>query len=862
MALWTGWKSKPPQGTPLDPTNTSNVGLQLCLTFNEGSGPPIDVQYSSLATEVTGLPTWTNSIYGPALTVSGSNYIASPFRGNGWNNSPWSIRIIHNPNWISSFTTLVDGGVSSSQRDMSFFFDTSGNLDFYGVGGQGAGATASIATAMSSGSWWDLVIAGDGLSSGIINFYVNGVNKGSLTSVNQTGTAFQPLNFGFNSSSGGTSYTGQYALIQYWTRTLAAPEIASLHTNPWHIFQTPPFCSLLKSSGATSNLGSGVVTFGGFSVAGTGASRSIAAGSPTLGVVATVGAGTSEIAALGAISLAGLTSAGTGTSRAIAAGGITLEGFAVAGMGSSRSIASGEVTLSEFTAAGTGFTGANGAGAITLTGMIAVGAGTEISLATGGVQLVGLSPVGVGLTTVLGSGSPTLGSIQAAGSATSATLGAGSITLAGMGAAGEGSQSNMATGSIIFGSAVVAGAGFSGAATMGFLSPQVTGAGRTGGPLFRPAQSSAIVTTVDPRKAIVAPGGSGDTEIVHGAQNGWNIQATNRDGTLPATGDFLSTDTLTATVWVGRNRAAIFAPTVTWANGGAGASTCLTTLAVTAAQSSQLTPSEEHQAQIFATRAEGDPVCIAWITLTCLPAAGSGTALTTTYAEYSDLEFYAPWLQEVIDVMTDAGDFYPYRLRTRHWIDRIIVKQARPSSYQYRIYAQVIPWGPVEAPNFIMEGYLAADYLMVDDVLVEICARKALSLIAEKMVSGQKDDPWPARARYQRRMADNILSTYRPQISISSAPSVVVSDQLGGGAQALALIANGGVIKVVPRIFGNGYSNSPNIGLSGGTGTGATAVGNVVDGAITSYTVTNPGQGYFQKLTADLAFNMGVVSIR
>jgi hypothetical protein len=395
------------------------------------------------------------------------------------------------------------------------------------------------------------------------------------------------------------------------------------------------------------------------------------------------------------------------------------------------------------------------------------------------------------------------------------------------------------------------------------LSPQVTGAGRTGGSLFRAAsQSSPIVTTVDPRKAIVVPGGSSATEIVHGAQNGWQIQATNRDGSLPASGDFLSTDTLTATAWVGRNRAAIFAPTVTWANGGAGASSGLTNLAVTAAQSSMLTPSEEHQAQIFASRGGGDPVCIAWITLTCLPAAGSGTALTTTYAEYSDLEFFAPWLQEVIDVMTDAGDFYPYRLRTRHWIDRLIVSRARPSSYQYRIYAQVIPWGPVEAPNFIMAGYLAADYLMVDDVLVEICARKSLSMIAEKMISGQRDDPWPERARYQRRMADNVLSTYKCQISISSAPYVVISDQLGGGAQALAMIANGGVTKVIPRIFGTGYSNSPNIGLSGGTGTGATAIGNVVDGAITSYTVTNPGEGYFQKLFADLAFNMGVISTR
>jgi hypothetical protein len=351
-------------------------------------------------------------------------------------------------------------------------------------------------------------------------------------------------------------------------------------------------------------------------------------------------------------------------------------------------------------------------------------------------------------------------------------------------------------------------------------------------------------------------------EIVFGAQDNWPVQAINRDGSTPQPGDFLVGDSLTAQVWTGQDRTVLFNPSVVW-YAPTGYTSGLAFLSITAAESSQLTPTDVYQCQIFATRQGGDPVCIAWVSITCLPAAGQATALTTTYASEQDLAFFAPWLGEVLDSETDIAGWYNYLLAGRKWLDRVISNSIRPSQYIYKISNPLTPWGPVEAPNQVIEGYLKADYLIVTSETREIVARKALSYIAEKMISGKNDDPWPRRRRHQQLTVNNLVASYRFALNISSAPTVSVIDSTGqgGGATALAVIDGGVVTAVNPGYFGAGYV-SPVVTLYNGTGTGATATATVSGGLVIGYTVTNPGSGFYQKFSADISDNLGRHSIR
>jgi hypothetical protein len=352
-------------------------------------------------------------------------------------------------------------------------------------------------------------------------------------------------------------------------------------------------------------------------------------------------------------------------------------------------------------------------------------------------------------------------------------------------------------------------------------------------------------------------------EIVLGAQDNWPIQCINRDGTTPQAGDFLAADALTCNVWAGQDQAVLFSPLVVWYT-PAGYDSGLVFLTVTASQSSLLSPNETYQCQIFVTRGTGDPVCIAWVTLQCLPAAGLATAIVNTYATEADLAFFAPWLDEVTEASSDLAGWYNYLLYGRQWLDRCIVNSIRPSQYIFKITNPLVPWGPVEAPNWIIEGYLAADYLIVEPETREIVARKALAAIAEKMISYKPDDPWPGRRRHQMLSVNNLVASYRFKLNISSAPNVTVTDTApggGGGATALAVIADGIVTAVQPRALGSGYQ-TPIVTLWGGSGRGATAAAITSGGLVIGYTVTNPGSGFYQKTSADISDNLGRHSIR
>jgi hypothetical protein len=346
-------------------------------------------------------------------------------------------------------------------------------------------------------------------------------------------------------------------------------------------------------------------------------------------------------------------------------------------------------------------------------------------------------------------------------------------------------------------------------------------------------------------------------EIVQGARRDWVLQILMDDNSAPTV--FLNTDTLSANLWAGASQTALCNPGVTWNSAADG----LVNITLSAANSALLTAGGVYQLQVFAQRSGGDPVCVVWVTVTCLPAAGSAAEEFSTYCIDEDLLTFAPWLEDLYENTSDTEGFYKQRLWARRWLDRIIVSRARPLAYIYNIMTPLTPWGPVEAPNYVIQGYLQADYLLVRDSTREIVARKALAMICEKQIGLTGDDPWPRRARHFHATAHNRLTTYRCELNVSSAPMVQVSDPTGGGAMALAVIKDGVVSQVIPQQFGSGYTD-PTVLFSQGTGNAAdvAATANVSGGLITSYTVTDGGSGFYQMETPDVAFNLGMISWR
>jgi hypothetical protein len=104
-----------------------------------------------------------------------------------------------------------------------------------------------------------------------------------------------------------------------------------------------------------------------------------------------------------------------------------------------------------------------------------------------------------------------------------------------------------------------------------------------------------------------------------GAAYATNIQTYNRDGSIPT--QWLSSDTLSATVSPGQNEASIFSPTVTWFNAAMGQ----VALSMTAAQTAMLAIEGDYWLTIYGTRS-GTTYPIAWLWVQVVPAAGSQAA--------------------------------------------------------------------------------------------------------------------------------------------------------------------------------------------------------------------------------------------
>lgn len=227
---------KPGGALAIDWSHPLSNGLVDYLLFND-DGIPANLATPSAVTGSTSNPASVSTALGPARYCTGGADVNVPNHVN-YSAGDFTVRIIVLPvTWPANFTALIDKG--SAGRELSFFFDTSGNIDFIVVGT--GGGSQSVTTGLTAGSIWDFVaLRNSAVDSQNVRVAVNGGNFQTTTSNNlgSTTAAAAALSFGANPSGGGHAADAQYILASIWSRALSDSEISYLYLNPFAMLTT------------------------------------------------------------------------------------------------------------------------------------------------------------------------------------------------------------------------------------------------------------------------------------------------------------------------------------------------------------------------------------------------------------------------------------------------------------------------------------------------------------------------------------------------------------------------------------------------------------------------------------------------
>ncbi|MBV9849819.1 MAG: hypothetical protein JO250_09125, partial [Armatimonadetes bacterium] len=231
---------KPPPGCRLDRAHELSAQLSDCLLLNEAGGTKLVNLAGADGSLSAGSGTagWGTTRLGPGAVIGGGGSLSLPRLGN-YAGQDATIRIVHAPSSWAAYTSLPDlanYSVGQGGREFSLFFDTNGNINYIGFGGNtpplsGGGAN----TSMSAGGVYDFVFTRSP-SSGVGTSYVNGKLMGTINAGNATTQTTTAAAIGTGDSGGGSNYNGAIVLFQGWIgRALNAAEVASLYAQPYQM---------------------------------------------------------------------------------------------------------------------------------------------------------------------------------------------------------------------------------------------------------------------------------------------------------------------------------------------------------------------------------------------------------------------------------------------------------------------------------------------------------------------------------------------------------------------------------------------------------------------------------------------------
>jgi hypothetical protein len=228
---------------------------------------------------------------------------------------------------------------------------------------------------------------------------------------------------------------------------------------------------------------------------------------------------------------------------------------------------------------------------------------------------------------------------------------------------------------------------------------------------------------------------------------------------------FSGSDVPTAKIWPGDSEAAIDTPTVTWIQTAAPASLNLTiTPTDTAALEVQPYPIE-------AWVAHSGQNLLVWRGWLDVSASSGSAAAPAVYSTFGDmLDVAGDWIKDLLFRSGTAG-FLRQRARARSYLEDVLLARYRPQQLGYRpdISLGYGWWTLPEAPNQVLRGYLASNYLIVTAKVREICSHLALSYACRRDLGNAGDgNPYLARAGYHWRRAHQLIAGYVAEVDINA----------------------------------------------------------------------------------------------
>lgn len=220
---------------------------------------------------------------------------------------------------------------------------------------------------------------------------------------------------------------------------------------------------------------------------------------------------------------------------------------------------------------------------------------------------------------------------------------------------------------------------------------------------------------------------------------------------------FTGSEPLTASVWPGETRAALFSPTAAWVTPGAGS----ISIHITAVQSAGVEPGQYELLVRLTT--SGQVVDAYTCTLEVLAASGA-TASPASYVSFQNLTQFAPRADRLINLSTDESGFALQCAQASREFDRKVLLRYNPQVGRSRrfVSADGTAGGPYlryasspdnsPAPTRqTIAGYLGTAALLVNADILEAVAREALAVIYQGEPGAQ--NPYGASAPQERNLA-------------------------------------------------------------------------------------------------------------
>jgi hypothetical protein len=260
MILGTKYKTKPSVAARLIPGHRLADGLVGCWLLNEGAGlKGFDISGCRNDATFRGSAGWRSSRLGPAMdSQSSGNNAGTTFNGTQYSDLSISAWVI--PDDVASTRYILDNSPGST----GFGFRQNGTqLDFFCFSGGAAGLVSKTGF-FSAGQLRHVAAVHN--SKNII--YGDGVYLNEAASAIGIDDSAEQMGIG-GDYLGAYGWDGAIVLVQIWSRSLSAAEIAWLYREPFAMFNRPGRTELMYAPTTA------VVSLAGASSGESGASGSI-----------------------------------------------------------------------------------------------------------------------------------------------------------------------------------------------------------------------------------------------------------------------------------------------------------------------------------------------------------------------------------------------------------------------------------------------------------------------------------------------------------------------------------------------------------------------------------------------------------